>query len=558
MTDLAKGDVLDERYEILDVLGSGGMGHVYKARQLNLDRVVAIKVPSDEVLQRQEYLARFVREGATCARISHNNVVAIYDVHSGVRPYIVMEYVNGMPLNVFLAEERTNLFVSDLLEMVDEVARGLAAAHAQGVVHRDIKPANIAVIPKQQTIKIMDFGIARVSDNTALTNTGAMMGTPYYMAPEQIQGAGVCPATDQYALACIAFQFLTGRLLFEGEIPTLIYKHVSVLPDPPVLVNPNLPVEVNDVLLRALKKNPADRYASITEFSLELRRAMRPLGQLSYSQLFETAASSAPTSLHLTTPFSTAQTLPSAVAPAMPAVTPTSVLPTPMPETLLPTPIPPESFWKRNSVLMGILIGSGLVILIVTVVTIGFWKTLLPYLPLQQTAQQTIQGQGPRPDQQQGANGMLQGPPEDAQGRPNGGMQGGPNGGPQGGGGVPQSEMERGGEVRTAPGRTMQDFLQRHLEWLEPPRKTYRVGEFATFSWGVNTAQASELPIRVVWLVKVINKATPDTAVTQKTTQPKCVLQLREAGNFTLEVTPFFEKARGISLPSLETQIIVK
>jgi len=286
MADFEIGSIVDERYEILGILGSGGMGRVYKARQLNLNRIVAIKVPSDAVLKNEEFLARFVREGTTCARVAHGHIVSIYDVHSGKRPYIVMEYVDGMPLNQFLQEEQTTLFVSDLLEIIGQVCQGLEAAHASGVVHRDIKPANIVITHEGHRVKVMDFGIARVSDNTALTTASSMMGTPFYMAPEQIKGEEVGPATDLYALACLVYYLFTGKLVFDGEVATLIYKHVSVKPVPPYSLNPMLPKSLDAVLLRGLSKNPRERYPSALEFHRELCKAMRPIAQLPYSQIF--------------------------------------------------------------------------------------------------------------------------------------------------------------------------------------------------------------------------------------------------------------------------------
>ncbi|NQU43267.1 protein kinase [bacterium] len=294
--DFQKDQVLDGRYEILGVLGSGGMGRVYKARQLNLDRVVAIKVPSEAVLHNEEFLARFIREGQTCAQVSDDHIVQIYDVHTGEHPYLVMEYVDGMPLNQFLRDQHTTLFVSDLLDIIGNVCQGLAAAHARGIIHRDIKPGNIAITRETHRVKVMDFGIARVSDQTSLTTAGSMMGTPYYMAPEQIRGEEVSPATDLYALACVVYHLFTGRLVFEGDVATLIYKHISDEPKPPCEINPMLPPAANTVILRGLQKNPEDRYASTLEFHRELRKALRSISHLPYSQIFTPPLPSAPPS----------------------------------------------------------------------------------------------------------------------------------------------------------------------------------------------------------------------------------------------------------------------
>lgn len=289
MPNLNIGHILDNHYEIIGILGTGGMGCVYKARQIELDRMVAIKVPSEAILQNEEFLARFIREARTCARISHENIVSIYDVHSGSNPYIVMEYVDGMPLNHFLHSQATSVFVSDLLDIISQICSGLSAAHSCNVIHRDIKPANIAIANDGSRAKIMDFGIARVSSETKMTLDGSMLGTPYYMAPEQIRAQAVTPATDIYALAGIVYQIFTGRMAFEGEVTSLIYKHVSEMPPSPCILNTLLPKSASDVILRSLAKDPRKRHESAYDFAQELRRSLRPLENLPYSQIFAPA-----------------------------------------------------------------------------------------------------------------------------------------------------------------------------------------------------------------------------------------------------------------------------
>jgi serine/threonine-protein kinase len=286
MADQEPGSVLDGSYEILGVLGSGGMGKVYKARQINLNRTVAIKIPSPQVLENPEFSGRFQREAHLCAQVGHPHIVSIYDVRPGPPPYIVMEYVDGMPLDQFLSEEATTGFVSDLLEIIHQIAQGIDAAHAEGIVHRDIKPANIIITSGNQKVKIMDFGIARASSMATLTVEGAMMGTPFYMSPEQVRGEEVTPAADLYALGCVIYRLFTGHQVFTGEIASLLYKHVSTLPTPPSQRNPMLPPETDQVLLKALAKNPAERFRSAGELSLQLRKALRPLSHLPYSQIF--------------------------------------------------------------------------------------------------------------------------------------------------------------------------------------------------------------------------------------------------------------------------------
>lgn len=286
MSDLETGSILDGRYEILGVLGTGGMGCVYKARQLHLDRLVAIKVPSAAIRENMEFLARFIREARACAKIAHDHIVAIYDVHSGQRPYIVMEYVDGMPLHHYLHEQGSSVFISDLMDILGQVCEGLAEAHAIGVVHRDIKPGNIVITRANLRAKIMDFGIARIEEETGLTVSGSLMGTPYYMSPEQIRGEEVGPASDLYSLAAMVYQLFTGKQVFEGNISSLVYQHVHTLPKAPSILNSALPTTLDVVLLKALSKNPGERYDSTVEFHREMRMALRPVLNLPFSQIF--------------------------------------------------------------------------------------------------------------------------------------------------------------------------------------------------------------------------------------------------------------------------------
>ena len=286
MSDFETGSILDGRYEILGVLGTGGMGCVYKARQLHLDRMVAIKVPSAAIRENMEFLARFIREARACAKIAHDHIVAIYDVHSGQQPYIVMEYVDGMPLHHYLHEQGSSVFISDLMDILGQVCEGLAEAHAKGVVHRDIKPGNIVITRNNLRAKIMDFGIARIEEETGLTVSGSLMGTPYYMAPEQIRGEEIGPAVDLYSLAAMVYQLFTGKQVFEGSISSLVYQHVHTLPRAPSELNSALPKALDLVLLRALSKNPEDRYDSTVEFHREMRMALRPVLNLPFSQIF--------------------------------------------------------------------------------------------------------------------------------------------------------------------------------------------------------------------------------------------------------------------------------
>jgi serine/threonine-protein kinase len=363
MVDQQPGSILDESYEILGVLGSGGMGKVYKARQINLNRTVAIKIPSPQVLENPEYSGRFLREAHLCAQVSHPHIVSIYDVRPGPPPYIVMEYVDGMPLDQFLSEEATTIFVSDLLEIIHQMAQGIDAAHARGIIHRDIKPANIVITAGNQKVKIMDFGIARASSMAALTAEGAMMGTPFYMAPEQVRGEEVTPAADLYAFGCVIYRLFTGHQVFTGEIASLLYKHVSTPPTPPSQRNPMLPPETDQVLLKALAKDARERFRSAGELSLQLRKALRPLSHLPYSQIFSqpegtpvrkslptpAAPGSAPSS---PPPLSDGQAITEPEPPAVPAIQPQALIPR---ECAEKSP-PPAPGFKKERLVAGVCI----------------------------------------------------------------------------------------------------------------------------------------------------------------------------------------------------------
>jgi len=285
------GDILDGRYEILGILGQGGMGSVYRARQIKLDRLVALKVPNASRLADSAFMRRFEREARTCARFTHENIVTIHDVMvSENLAYICMEYVDGDPLDRFQAMHFDELAVADMVDLIGQICDGLHRAHQEGIVHRDIKPANIFITRDKRRVKIMDFGIARVSEATALTVEGSIIGTPYYVAPEQIRGENVTPATDIYSLSIVIYQIFTNHLVFDGEVTTLIYKHVSEPPPPPRRINPRLPESLNTCLLKGLEKDPRRRYQTTVELFDELREATVPIAHLPLTELIPDAA----------------------------------------------------------------------------------------------------------------------------------------------------------------------------------------------------------------------------------------------------------------------------
>jgi serine/threonine protein kinase len=286
MRDLNTGEILDGRYEVLECIGSGGMGKVYRARQIKLDRLVALKVPNAVAMGDPEFARRFEREAMTVARFQHENIVTIHDVMvSGDTAYISMEYVDGFPLDRHLIAHHWELTIGDIVEIIRQCCSGLQRAHDEGVVHRDIKPANIFVTRADRKVKIMDFGIARVSGATMLTQMGTTMGTPHYMSPEQIRGDPLGPTSDIYAMAVLCHLLLTMHPVFEGETTTLIYKHVHEPPPSVRARNPRLPEAVDAVFQRGLAKSPMERFQRASELAGALASALAQHLTMSLHQL---------------------------------------------------------------------------------------------------------------------------------------------------------------------------------------------------------------------------------------------------------------------------------
>ncbi len=252
------------------------MGVVYRAHDPLIGRTVAIKVlyaSRGEDRDSNEQRSRFEQEFRSAGTLSHPNLVTIYDVgdEEGVA-YIAMECVEGSSLDAVLRAGR-ELSFTQIADTALELCSGLDFAHAAGVIHRDIKPANILLTPEGRP-KITDFGVAKVLSSN-LTQTGTVVGTPSYMAPEQITSQGITGASDQFALGVILYQMLTGQLPFRGDIPTtILYKIVHEAPTPPHQLNPDLPPAVDQALLRALAKNPADRFATCVALGEALREAL--------------------------------------------------------------------------------------------------------------------------------------------------------------------------------------------------------------------------------------------------------------------------------------------
>jgi eukaryotic-like serine/threonine-protein kinase len=256
------------RYRLERPLGHGGMASVYLARDSELDRPVAVKLLAENAAGDDGLRERFVREARLAARLSHPNVVSVFDAgEDDGRPYIVMEHVEGETLADLLAR-RGRLPPEEARVLALQAARGLAHAHAGGLVHRDIKPQNL-LLREDGTLKIADFGIARAAEGTALTLAGTVLGTAAYLAPEQALGEEVSPASDVYSLGAVLYELLTGRPPLEVESLDDLAKRKTI---PPVReVAPDVPRDLEDVVMRSLARNPAYRPA-------DLERELAPQG----------------------------------------------------------------------------------------------------------------------------------------------------------------------------------------------------------------------------------------------------------------------------------------
>ncbi|GAB3353267.1 Stk1 family PASTA domain-containing Ser/Thr kinase [Modestobacter lapidis] len=272
--------VLGERYEIGGVLGRGGMAEVHRGRDLRLGREVAVKVLRNDLARDPSSQVRFRREAQAAASLNHPAIVAVYDTGedrtaTGATPYIVMEYVEGETLRDVLRREG-RLSPERAMSLTADICAALDFSHRNGIVHRDVKPGNVMITP-QGTVKVMDFGIARaVSDSAAtMTSTAAVIGTAQYLSPEQARGEGVDARSDVYSAGCLLYELATGTPPFTGDSPVAVaYQHVREDPRTPSSINPGIPPELDSVLLKAMSKNPANRYQSAADMRADLLRAV--------------------------------------------------------------------------------------------------------------------------------------------------------------------------------------------------------------------------------------------------------------------------------------------
>ena len=258
------GRLLDDRYEILEVIGTGGMAVVYKALDHRLNRQVAIKILKDEFSGDEEFRRRFRAESEAVAMLSHPNIVQVYDVSSSdTANYIVMELISGISLKQYM-EVKGVLNWKETLHFAMQIAKGLEHAHSRGIIHRDIKPHNIMVL-KDGSIKVMDFGIARVMSKSN-TLTKEALGSVHYISPEQAKGGYTDSRSDIYSLSVVMYEMMTGRPPFDGESPVAVaIQHINGGAPKPSTINPNIPVGLEQIILKGMALEPKDRYASATE-----------------------------------------------------------------------------------------------------------------------------------------------------------------------------------------------------------------------------------------------------------------------------------------------------
>jgi serine/threonine protein kinase len=267
------GMQIDE-FELVNLIGEGGMSAVYRAYQEELDRYVAMKILSEQLAKDPDYMTRFQQEAKMAASLEHPHIVPVYDfgIHQAMS-FVVMRLLNHTLTDRLTAS--TPMILNDLIVMMEQIARALDYAHSRGIVHRDVKPSNI-MFDESRTAYLVDFGIAKATQaETGLTAEHMVLGTPSYMSPEQWRGEGISSGSDQYAFAIVIFQALTGQLPFRADTPSqLMYKHLHDAPPSANTINPNLSPAVADVLNRAMDKNAARRYPLMSNFVNALKQTL--------------------------------------------------------------------------------------------------------------------------------------------------------------------------------------------------------------------------------------------------------------------------------------------
>ena len=260
-----EGRLLGNRYEIIEKIGNGGMATVYKAKCHVLNRYVAVKILRDEFTTDEEFIKRFEIEAQSAASITHPNIVSVYDVGTeGNLYYIVMELIQGKTLKEIILEERGALPWKWSLNIAIQIASALEIAHKTNIVHRDIKPHNI-IITEDGVAKVTDFGIAKAVSNSTITAFGTTIGSVHYFSPEHARGGYTDSKSDLYSLGVVMYEMLTGKVPFDADTPVSVaLKHMQEEPKKASEINQNIPVAVNEIIMKALKKDANLRYQSAT------------------------------------------------------------------------------------------------------------------------------------------------------------------------------------------------------------------------------------------------------------------------------------------------------
>lgn len=281
-----EGKMISDRFRIIKLLGEGGMGEVYLAEHTYLNKKVAIKLLRPEITSSNEAVQRFYQEAKSAARIKHESIIEIYDfgkLDDGTI-YLAMEFLEGSPLADIMLNGPLDL--ARAIDFIIQIADGLGAAHAEGIIHRDMKPENVFIVRDRtgrERVKILDFGIAKMSsgegEGHGLTKTGTIFGTPHYMSPEQAMGRQLDHRTDIYSMGVIMFELFTGSVPFKAEsFMGILTQHITTPPPAPSAYRPDLPPQIEQIILKAMDKDPNHRYQSMGELILDLQRVAAELG----------------------------------------------------------------------------------------------------------------------------------------------------------------------------------------------------------------------------------------------------------------------------------------
>ncbi len=265
------GKLLDNRHEILELIGTGGMARVYKARDHRLNRLVAIKILREDLAHDAEFRRRFHDESQAVAMLSHPNIVAVYDVsRSSDLEYIVMELIDGITLKQYMQRKGNKLNWREALHFTIQIVKALGYAHSRGIIHRDIKPHNIMVL-RDGSVKLADFGIARVSSSSHSTLTQEALGSVHYISPEQARGSHIDARSDLYSAGVVLYEMITGRLPFEGDSPVSVaIQHINSIPLSPREIDPDIPEALEAITMKAMAPDPDDRYPTADDMLADL------------------------------------------------------------------------------------------------------------------------------------------------------------------------------------------------------------------------------------------------------------------------------------------------